>query len=215
VESRRSCLAARRKALGYTQESFAEQLGVDRTTVGRLERGETDPYPHLRRELRRALQMTATELDAILTLEPGDDERSPGTRQPVPAASQDAVPRTDWTGALDDMHRRELFRLLSVAGVAVVIPAANTAGDLLHVPLVSNVIHTPLIIIRHMGVHSTSLTCHTCWMAPEITAPPCAMPRFRWPLGQAGSGMPTGPVPLHHAGRDSPCRQTGPASATR
>jgi hypothetical protein len=28
------------------------------------------------------------------------------------------------------MHRRELFRLLSVAGVAVVIPAANTAGDL-------------------------------------------------------------------------------------
>jgi len=129
VGARRRRLAARRKALGYTQESFAEQLGVDRTTVGRLERGETDPYPHLRRELRRALRITASELDTLLSLDPGNDERPPGTRQAALAAAQGAVPGTDWTGALDDMHRRELFRLLSLAGVVVVMPAADAAGD--------------------------------------------------------------------------------------
>ena len=31
---------------------------------------------------------------------------------------------------------------------------------------------------------------------------PCAMPRFRWPPGQAGSGVLAGPVPLHQPGRD-------------
>lgn len=127
-------LAARRKALGYTQENFAEQLGVDRTTVSRLERGETDPYPHLRRELRRALQITAAELETLLTLDPGNDDRPPGTRQPVLAAAQDAVSGTDWTGALDDMHRRELFRLLSIAGVVMVMPAKDD-----HDPLASRV----------------------------------------------------------------------------
>src|SRR5579872_4549914 len=42
--ARRRTLAERRRALGYSQEALAEKLGIDRTTVGRWERGETDPY---------------------------------------------------------------------------------------------------------------------------------------------------------------------------
>ena len=41
-----SQLADCRHAAGYTQETFAETLGVDRTTVGRWERGKVNlPRP--------------------------------------------------------------------------------------------------------------------------------------------------------------------------
>ena len=39
--AKRRRLAQRRKALGLTQEGLAEQLGVERSTVVRWERGET------------------------------------------------------------------------------------------------------------------------------------------------------------------------------
>jgi transcriptional regulator with XRE-family HTH domain len=48
---RRQCLAERRKALGYSQESFAEQMNVDRSTVARWERGESGPQPYIRPKL--------------------------------------------------------------------------------------------------------------------------------------------------------------------
>ncbi len=44
-------LTQRRKALGYTQEGLAEQLGCERTTVIRWERAETEPQPWLRPKL--------------------------------------------------------------------------------------------------------------------------------------------------------------------
>jgi DNA-binding XRE family transcriptional regulator len=40
-----SPLADCRHAAGYTQVSFAEKVGVDRTTVGRWERGVQSPQP--------------------------------------------------------------------------------------------------------------------------------------------------------------------------
>jgi transcriptional regulator with XRE-family HTH domain len=70
VAARRQRLAERRKALGYSQEFLAEQLGIDRTTVGRWERGETAPYPHVRPELCRVLKVTADELNALLAPDP-------------------------------------------------------------------------------------------------------------------------------------------------
>jgi transcriptional regulator with XRE-family HTH domain len=55
-----------RLAAGYTQESFAEKLGVDRSTIGRWERGTQFPQPWQRPDLATALDMTLEELDDLL-----------------------------------------------------------------------------------------------------------------------------------------------------
>jgi transcriptional regulator with XRE-family HTH domain len=92
LAARRPRLAGRRKALGYTQEFLAEQLGVDRTTVSRWERGETDPFPYLRRKLCQVLKVPPGELDIFLNpgsggyvppARPGPDVPGPS----IPAAS--------------------------------------------------------------------------------------------------------------------------------
>ena len=66
AESQHRQLAERRKALGYTQESFAELLRLDRTTVVRWESGKTLPRPGHRRHLARALGLTIDELHNVL-----------------------------------------------------------------------------------------------------------------------------------------------------
>ncbi|MDN3263286.1 helix-turn-helix transcriptional regulator [Streptomyces sp. CSDS2] len=59
-------LVQHRKAAGYTQEGLAEHLGVERSTVGRWESGETEPQAYLRPRLARALKITSEELQAAL-----------------------------------------------------------------------------------------------------------------------------------------------------
>jgi transcriptional regulator with XRE-family HTH domain len=120
---RRQHLASRRKSLGYTQEDLAAELGVDRTTVGRWERGETGPQPYIRARLRKALKVTTAELDAIIT--PDTDHEKLRGVQCEPSAS--TIPCPDPMGEPDDMHRRELLRLLSVAAVTVTMPI-ETSG---------------------------------------------------------------------------------------
>jgi DNA-binding XRE family transcriptional regulator len=66
VALKRLRLIQRRKALGYTQEGLAEQLGCERTTVIRWERAETEPQPWLRPRLTQVLQLTAGELGELL-----------------------------------------------------------------------------------------------------------------------------------------------------
>lgn len=63
---RRRQLAQRRKALGYTQERLAERLRVDRSTVVRWERGNSEPQPWYRRPLADALDITLDRLDDLL-----------------------------------------------------------------------------------------------------------------------------------------------------
>lgn len=121
MAARRPRLAGRRKALGYTQEFLAEQLGVDRTTVGRWERGETAPFPYLRRKLCHVLKIPPGELDALLN--PVPEVRVPPAR-PGPDACGHELSRTESSETTDDMHRRELLRLLSIAGVLISVPAA-------------------------------------------------------------------------------------------
>ncbi|MEU2516343.1 helix-turn-helix transcriptional regulator [Streptomyces syringium] len=105
-------LAERRRALGYSQEKLAELLGVDRTTVGRWESGRIKPQPPQRRGLAIALEVTLTELDALLT-------------QPR-AASQEATGHqsSDHSGAgdPDEMIRREFLRILTVSGALTALP---------------------------------------------------------------------------------------------
>ena len=126
MAARRPRLAGRRKALGYTQEFLAEQLGVDRTTVGRWERGETDPFPYLRRKLCQVLKVPPGELDSLLN--PGSGGCVPPAR-PGPDAAGHEHSRSKPLEPTDDMHRRELLRLLSIAGVLVSVPA-GASGEL-------------------------------------------------------------------------------------
>ncbi|MFE0590530.1 helix-turn-helix transcriptional regulator [Micromonospora echinospora] len=63
---RRHRLAQRRKAIGLSQERLAESLGVDRSTVVRWERAETDPQPWHRPRLATALRLSIEELADLL-----------------------------------------------------------------------------------------------------------------------------------------------------
>ncbi|TKG66263.1 helix-turn-helix transcriptional regulator [Prauserella endophytica] len=59
-------LANRRVIAGYTQEGLAEALGVDRTTIGRWERGKQQPQPWQRPDLAHKLGITLEQLDGML-----------------------------------------------------------------------------------------------------------------------------------------------------
>jgi transcriptional regulator with XRE-family HTH domain len=63
---KRQRLAERRRALGYSQETFAEAVGVDRSTVGRWEQGKVDPHPWQRPRLAQALKTTPESLQRLL-----------------------------------------------------------------------------------------------------------------------------------------------------
>jgi DNA-binding XRE family transcriptional regulator len=67
MTSRRHLLIQRRRMLGLSQEHLAGQLGVDRSTVVRWERGETAPQPWHRPKIARLLTLTVEELDDLLT----------------------------------------------------------------------------------------------------------------------------------------------------
>ncbi|WP_333769312.1 helix-turn-helix transcriptional regulator [Streptomyces sp. IBSBF 2435] len=115
MDARRE-LARRRKTLGYSQERLAEVLGVDRVTIGRWERGETEPQPYLRPRLAKALKSSAAEIEALLS--PEDDRPAP---VPARAVSAEALGAHAEAGYLDDMIRREFLRLVSLTGALVAL----------------------------------------------------------------------------------------------
>ncbi|MFF5113222.1 helix-turn-helix domain-containing protein [Streptosporangium sp. NPDC000509] len=125
MTTRRQHLAERRRSLGYTQESFAEHVGADRSTIARWERGECEPLPFVRPKLAMLLQVTPAELDALLNPSTEDLASSPSllgrsiTGLAVPA------PGTNLSEC-DDMNRRELLRLLSVTGTLVALPQLDS-----------------------------------------------------------------------------------------
>ncbi|MEW1824451.1 helix-turn-helix transcriptional regulator [Streptomyces sp. NPDC088196] len=66
MAAKRISFVQRRKATGFTQESLAEFLGVERSTVGRWEGAETEPQAYIRPKLARALKVSAEELQSLL-----------------------------------------------------------------------------------------------------------------------------------------------------
>jgi transcriptional regulator with XRE-family HTH domain len=120
VAVRRHEFVERRRALGYSQESLAAKLGVDRTTIARLERGVTTPYPYTRLKLCRILEVTAAELDGMLG--------TGSSKQLADSTNSRATDHSESTGVLDDMQRRELLRVLSVAGALLALPAGVDSG---------------------------------------------------------------------------------------
>jgi tetratricopeptide (TPR) repeat protein/transcriptional regulator with XRE-family HTH domain len=135
VPVRRQQLAQRRKALGLTQEELAGQLGVERSTVVRWERGETMPAPWIQPKLARTLQVSADRLGELLAAgtqvgrAPGDGGHRDGAAAAVPRQLPTAV--ADFTGRAAELQ--VLTQMLDQAGAGapgtVVISAiGGTAG---------------------------------------------------------------------------------------
>jgi DNA-binding XRE family transcriptional regulator len=68
MASKRQRFAGRRKTVGYSQEQFAERVGVERSTVARWETGESEPQPWLRPKIARTLQVSLEQLGELLAL---------------------------------------------------------------------------------------------------------------------------------------------------
>ncbi|MFJ9841758.1 helix-turn-helix transcriptional regulator [Kitasatospora sp. NPDC101155] len=66
MATRRDRFIAQRASAGFTQESLAAAMGVDRTTVGRWERGSALPRPWQMAKLARLLGVITSELAALL-----------------------------------------------------------------------------------------------------------------------------------------------------
>ncbi len=119
-------LAQRRKAMGLTQEQLAEQLSVERTTVVRWERGETQPLPWLRPRLAKALGVSADRLEELLAV--GVPASPPGRAVAVPRQLPAVV--AHFTGRAAEL--RALTRMLEQAGAGapgtVVISAIGGAA---------------------------------------------------------------------------------------
>jgi transcriptional regulator with XRE-family HTH domain len=84
----RERLGARRKALGLTQESLAERLRVERSTVARWEQGTSTPRPWYRRRLAEALDLTPDELARMLC--PLPESRAPAIDPGLASVPADA-----------------------------------------------------------------------------------------------------------------------------
>ena len=119
--AKRDRLAQRRKALGLTQETLADVLGVERSTVVRWERGETEPSPLIRPKLAKALQVPTDRLEELLASSAAPDgiDATPGTsrdRAPVVPRQLPAA-AADFTGRAAELEA--LTRILDQTGVGV------------------------------------------------------------------------------------------------
>jgi transcriptional regulator with XRE-family HTH domain/tetratricopeptide (TPR) repeat protein len=99
VKAKRHALAERRKITGYSQETLAQELGVELTTVGRWERGETSPQPWSRPKLADALEISLEELDHMLAEgQPTNAVVTSGTPdEPVHDPEHDPVLSAPWS----------------------------------------------------------------------------------------------------------------------
>ena len=125
--AKRQQLAQRRKALGLTQEALAGQLGVERTTVVRWERGETEPLPSIRPRLANALRVSADRLVELLATG-APPNGLPGRRVVTELAT--AVTR-QWTAEAEMrcLHRPQPVQLRwSSTGRPVAAAAAAVLG---------------------------------------------------------------------------------------
>lgn len=122
---RRHGLAQRRKAVGLTQESLAQRLGVERSTVVRWEAGDTEPLPSIRPTMARALGVSVDQLAELLT-EPENAEIPGGTEVTIPVPLPEVRPEVrPGRAGFEDLIRPQvaetieaLRRVLRSAGVA-------------------------------------------------------------------------------------------------
>ncbi len=124
--AKRRRLAQRRKAVGLTQERLAEQLGVERTTVVRWERGETQPLPWLRPKLAQALGVSADRIEELLSDgAPASPQGPTAVPRQVPAAVADFTGRAAELQALTGMLDQAGA---GAPGTVVISAIGGTAG---------------------------------------------------------------------------------------
>jgi transcriptional regulator with XRE-family HTH domain len=128
---KRHRLVSTRKEAGFSQERLAETVGVERTTVMRWERGETTPQPWARPKLAHALGISGQELSELLgeTAKPESAVSAPGLLTRARDDPQWGLAAGAPGESFEDMMRRKLLRLLSMAGVLVTIPCADEQRD--------------------------------------------------------------------------------------
>ena len=97
MKAKRRVLAERREVMGHTQETLAEFVGVEPTTVGRWERGETSPQPWCRPTLAEALEVSLEELDSMLAEGQPVEETLDTADEPVEDPEQDRVLSAPWS----------------------------------------------------------------------------------------------------------------------
>jgi transcriptional regulator with XRE-family HTH domain len=76
VDQRRQSLTQRRKLLGFSQETLAAAIGVERSTIVRWELGGTEPRPWHRPKLASVLKVSLDELESLLATRPKDNAES-------------------------------------------------------------------------------------------------------------------------------------------
>ncbi len=126
--AKRWLLAQRRKAVGLTQEQLAERLGVERTTVVRWERGQTQPQPWLRPGLAAALGISAGRIEELLAVggaPAGVQNWAASVPRQLPAAVPDFTGRTAELAALTRMLDQAGA---GVPGTVVISAIGGTAG---------------------------------------------------------------------------------------
>jgi tetratricopeptide (TPR) repeat protein/transcriptional regulator with XRE-family HTH domain len=126
--AKRRRLAQRRKAVGLTQEQLADQLGVERTTVVRWERGETQPLPWLRPKLAQALGVSADRIEELLAADgalASPQGRAAAVPRQLPAAAADFTGRAAELQALTAMLNQAAAQ---GPGTVVIAAIGGTAG---------------------------------------------------------------------------------------
>lgn len=103
MAARREDFIKRRKLLGFTQESLAQTVGVDRSTVGRWETGQVDPQDWNRPALMKSLRITADELDSLINV-----SATPAPAMPVKIVESSYA---------DEIEALELVRRVSASDV--------------------------------------------------------------------------------------------------
>ncbi|MGH3870694.1 MAG: helix-turn-helix transcriptional regulator [Pseudonocardiaceae bacterium] len=131
MKAKRHALADRRETVGHTQETLAESVGVEPTTIGRWERGETSPQPWSRPKLAEALAVSVEQLDTMLTegqptepQQPVAGPRDDPERDPILTATwnhRGTVEAATVLSGGDDRVKRRVF--LSLTGPALTAPA--------------------------------------------------------------------------------------------
>ena len=131
MKAKRRALAQRRETVGHTQETLAEVMGVELSTVGRWERGETSPQPWCRPRLAQALTVSLEELDRMLAEGQPVEETPETADEPVEVPEQERVLSAPWShrGTVEvavvlrggDRVRRRRFVFLT--GAALTAPA--------------------------------------------------------------------------------------------
>ncbi|MEV6446353.1 helix-turn-helix transcriptional regulator [Amycolatopsis sp. NPDC051716] len=81
MANKRHGLVRARKAAGFTQETLAEQFGIDPTSVRNWESGRSEPSAHRRAKLSKLLRVTPARLEELLLNQP---LTLPGAEAPAP-----------------------------------------------------------------------------------------------------------------------------------